>query len=298
MKKLILTAIMIFGALTGNAIAGCVGPINSDGLTFNSGDKIKLKSWKGDYLHRPDSNQGVTTWNTGIGNEWTLEVSGGVLKFKSWKGDYLHRPDSPQGVTTWNVGIGNEWAIVAVGSNISLKSWKNDYLHRPDSAQGVTTWNTGIGNEWTVEVISSGNIDPDCKEKPKNAGVSSTKLDWYNPYQPVEKAWLTKKYIGEYATKAHKILDLDVHSPFVVSMAELDGTTKNQALLVHWTDGAFCNENGCRFDIWLPNANGMFTNVKSAFGTSLGLAATRTGGMLDIVIDDQILRWNGTTYQP
>ena len=37
-------------------------------------NKIKLKSWKGDYLHRPDSPQGVTTWNTGIGNEWMVEV--------------------------------------------------------------------------------------------------------------------------------------------------------------------------------------------------------------------------------
>jgi len=30
------------------------------------GQKIKLKSWKGDYLHRPDSRQGVTTWHTEI----------------------------------------------------------------------------------------------------------------------------------------------------------------------------------------------------------------------------------------
>jgi len=35
--------------------------------------KIRLKSWKGDYLHRPDAPQGVTTWNTGIGNEWVVE---------------------------------------------------------------------------------------------------------------------------------------------------------------------------------------------------------------------------------
>ena len=37
-------------------------------------NKIKLKSWKGDYLHRPDSPPDVTTWSTGIGNEWELEV--------------------------------------------------------------------------------------------------------------------------------------------------------------------------------------------------------------------------------
>ena len=32
----------------------------------------------------------------------------GTIRLKSWKGDYLHRPDSPQGVTTWDVGVGNE----------------------------------------------------------------------------------------------------------------------------------------------------------------------------------------------
>lgn len=30
----------------------------------------------------------------------------GCIRLRSWKGDYLHRPDSPQGVTTWNTGIG------------------------------------------------------------------------------------------------------------------------------------------------------------------------------------------------
>src|SRR4051812_46962710 len=31
-----------------------------------------LKSWKGDYLHRPDSDQGVTTWDQGT---WTVEIA-------------------------------------------------------------------------------------------------------------------------------------------------------------------------------------------------------------------------------
>ncbi|MEA5607722.1 hypothetical protein, partial [Nodularia spumigena] len=67
-----------------------------------------------------------------------------------------HRPDTAQGVTTWNTGIGNEWIVESIGDNkIKLKSWKGDYLHRPDTAQGVTTWNTGIGNEWIVELIST-----------------------------------------------------------------------------------------------------------------------------------------------
>jgi hypothetical protein len=120
------------------------------------GSKIRLKSWKGDYLHRPDSNQGVTSWHTGVGNEWTVEtIDGGKIQLKSWKGDYLHRPDSNQGVTSWHTGIGNSWTAEAIdGGKIQLKSWKGDYLHRPDSNQGVTSWHTGVGNGWTIEIIS------------------------------------------------------------------------------------------------------------------------------------------------
>ena len=36
--------------------------------------KIMLKSWKGDYLHRPDGPQGVTTFDTGVGNEWIIDI--------------------------------------------------------------------------------------------------------------------------------------------------------------------------------------------------------------------------------
>lgn len=117
--------------------------------------KIRLKSWKGDYLHRPDQPQGVTTWNTGIGNEWSLiDLGNGKVSLKSWKGDYLHRVDQDQGVTTWNTGVGNEWTLESIeDGQISLKSWKNDYLHRPDKPQGVTTWNTGIGNKWIIEEV-------------------------------------------------------------------------------------------------------------------------------------------------
>ena len=107
---------------------------------------IRLKSWKGDYLHRPDSPQGVTTWNVGVGNEWRVcRGNNGAIMLRSWKGDYLHRPDSPQGVTTWSNG---EWSLEGGGSAIRLRSWKGDYLHRPDAPQGVTTWSHG---DWSVE---------------------------------------------------------------------------------------------------------------------------------------------------
>jgi hypothetical protein len=52
-----------------------------------------------------------------FGNEWILEtVEDYKFKLKSWKSDYLHRPDSEQGVTTWHSGIGNEWTVEAVES--------------------------------------------------------------------------------------------------------------------------------------------------------------------------------------
>ncbi|MGB0562192.1 MAG: RICIN domain-containing protein [Spirulinaceae cyanobacterium] len=133
-----------------------VEPSNDSSFATEICDRtISLKSWKGDYLHRPDSNQGVTTWSTGVGNQWLVEcLDDGKIQFKSWKGDYLHRPDSNQGVTTWSTGIGNHWTLEpGDDGKIQLKSWKGDYLHRPDSNQGVTTWSTGIGNHWTVEIL-------------------------------------------------------------------------------------------------------------------------------------------------
>lgn len=78
------------------------------------------------------------------------------IKLKSCKGDYLHRPDTAREVTTWDTGIGNEWILqMDENGKVTLKSWKGDYLHRPDTARGVTTWDTGVGNEWTVEVVTN-----------------------------------------------------------------------------------------------------------------------------------------------
>ncbi len=116
---------------------------------------VQLRSWTGDYLHRPDSPQGVTTWSTGIGNVWTVECpASGVIELRSWKDDYLHRPDSPQGVTTWSTGTGNVWTVEPQGlGNVMLRSWKGDYLNRPDAPQGVTTASTGSGNQWAVEIV-------------------------------------------------------------------------------------------------------------------------------------------------
>ncbi len=113
---------------------------------------IRLRSWKNDYLIRPDTPAGVGTGPTN--NVWQVGAAGGGRIFlRSWKGDYLHRPDSPPAVTTWTLTIGSEWTLEQNGATIRLRSWKGDALHRPDSPAGVTTWPVGIGNEWTVEAM-------------------------------------------------------------------------------------------------------------------------------------------------
>jgi len=49
--------------------------------------------------------QGVTTEAEGSATEWTVvPVSDASFQLKSWKGDYLHRPSTPEGVTTWSSG--------------------------------------------------------------------------------------------------------------------------------------------------------------------------------------------------
>ncbi len=119
--------------------------------------KVRIKSWKGDYLLRQNSSQGVYTGPAGFGDEWLVEAGPGeMVMLKSAKGDYLHRPDLTQGVTTWDTGVGNEWlAEVGASGEVTLKSWKGDYLHRPDSGPCATSWHTGIGNEWSLEPVDA-----------------------------------------------------------------------------------------------------------------------------------------------
>lgn len=112
-------------------------------------DTIRLKSWQGDYLHRPDGPAGVTTWPVGE-LVWGLEATeSGRFRLKSWKGDYLHRPDGPPAATTWPEGE-LEWTVEVVHGNIRLKSWKGDYLCRPDPQGWLITADSG-GIDWTVE---------------------------------------------------------------------------------------------------------------------------------------------------
>ena len=116
--------------------------------------KFMFRSWKGDYLHRPDTSSGVTFWHTGVGNEWVIEEVGDKIRFRSWKGDYLQRCESGQGVTTTHrAGPLCDWTVVTLGNSRKFKSCKGDYLNRQESSQAITTESSGHGNEWTVEVI-------------------------------------------------------------------------------------------------------------------------------------------------
>ncbi|HEX5754667.1 MAG TPA: FAD-dependent oxidoreductase [Archangium sp.] len=125
-------------------------------LVLGCGRKVRLKSWKGDYLQRPEQPQGVTTLASGAGTDWLVECQCSEEKFlfKSSKGDYLSRPDTAQGVSSASSGPGTEWAFESDGNKVRLRSWKGDYLHRPDTAQGVSTWPGGVtGNDWLVEAV-------------------------------------------------------------------------------------------------------------------------------------------------
>ncbi|WP_257459281.1 LodA/GoxA family CTQ-dependent oxidase [Archangium lipolyticum] len=117
--------------------------------------RIRLKSWKTDYLQRTDAAQGVTTSTSGAGTEWLVEwVGNNTLRLKSSKGDYLQRTDAAQGVTTGATGVNTVWIIEANTDKFTLKSSKGDCLHRPDAAPSVTTWGEGIGNLWHIEVLA------------------------------------------------------------------------------------------------------------------------------------------------
>merc|ERR1711862_114518 len=85
---------------------------------------------------------------------------GARIKLRSWKGDYLHRLDADRGVTSWSCDNCNgiQWTVERHGTEVMLKSWKGDYLHRPDSASGVTSYDCGQcwGDMWTYEEATPG----------------------------------------------------------------------------------------------------------------------------------------------
>jgi hypothetical protein len=117
---------------------------------------IRLRSWKGDYLHRPDSLQGVTTAAADDGALWRpVAGADGTLLLRSWKGDYLHRANAPEGVTTWNRGMGNHWRPEFQNGIVRLRSWKHDYLHRPEGPEGVSNWIDDPGTAWILEALAT-----------------------------------------------------------------------------------------------------------------------------------------------
>ena len=132
------------------------------GQLLTDGDIMRLKSWKGDYLNRPDTENGVTMSSTGVGTTWKVVRTDRTIQLKSWKGDFLNRPNtdiwsSLPKITTGPTGPGSSWTVTWIGNKTSFRSWKGDCLHRPASG-GVTTWHTGIGNRWSVEIIKKGEL--------------------------------------------------------------------------------------------------------------------------------------------
>jgi Group XII secretory phospholipase A2 precursor (PLA2G12) len=122
------------------------------------GRTVYLKSWKGDYLHRPDDNaQKITTWNPTFGSQWAIEcLDNGKFRFRSWKRDYLHRTsDNLQKITAWGATPGSQWDIETPDSSAALiRSWKGDYLHRPDgNVRKITTWDPTLGSQWTIYLL-------------------------------------------------------------------------------------------------------------------------------------------------
>ncbi|NEZ56013.1 LamG-like jellyroll fold domain-containing protein [Adonisia turfae] len=235
-------------------------------VTLPNNSTIKLKSWKGDYLHRPDSAQGVTSWSTGVGNEWIVEaIDNNKIKLKSWKGDYLHRPDSAQGVTTWHTGVGNEWTVEAIDNNkIKLKSWKGDYLHRPDSIQGVTSWSTGVGNEWVLETINT----------PTSESPQVLQFDGQDDYVAVAIApWETSTFSIELWAKAATISQRNYSSLF----NSWDGATPKGSFQLDILNGSY------RF--LHSNTQLLFTQVSEEW---LHLAVTYDGSTLVTYVNGEI----------
>ena len=88
-------------------LAAITSVLMSTTPTFPCGAEVQLKSWKGDYLSRPDTTtSAVTSSASGAGTRWMTECANGKVKLKSWKGDYLHRPNTVQGLTTESNGAG------------------------------------------------------------------------------------------------------------------------------------------------------------------------------------------------
>ncbi|MFM6138143.1 MAG: hypothetical protein ACKPCP_29050, partial [Sphaerospermopsis kisseleviana] len=141
-----------------------------------TGTKIQLKSWKGDYLHRPDSAQGVTSWGTGIGNEWVVEIIStsektipGVIGIgmnnqlytrKTLTSNWEHIPNSGSvlGITVMSDGT-----IVGIGMNNQLYTRKTltsnwEHIANSGSVLGIVCYSG---------VVSAPKSQPEVKPEVK-----------------------------------------------------------------------------------------------------------------------------------
>ena len=67
-------------------------------------------------MRRADTDQGITTGNNDLDNSWKIYRNGESISLKSSKGDFLHRAESGKGVTTQQTGAGNNWSVEIVAS--------------------------------------------------------------------------------------------------------------------------------------------------------------------------------------
>ncbi|MDI1429604.1 fascin domain-containing protein [Polyangium sorediatum] len=121
------------------------------------GDRVRLRSKMGDYLHRPEGPERATTWGSGIGNVWTVEcMNNGNIQLRSRLGDYLHRAGAGAYPPITTHSQQGEWTVVPTANGrFKLRSSQNDYLSRTNQNDGLLLASSGH-DEWTAEVIAMG----------------------------------------------------------------------------------------------------------------------------------------------
>lgn len=114
----------------------------------------------------------------------------------------------------------------------------------------------------------------------------------------IEKEWVTKHYVAEYARLENAILDFLQGSPGVL-IGYLPMQEPNcQVVLVRWAAKGFSNALGDSIDIWVNwlQEPGTFAIVTSVYGRTLSKASTQTNNLSDLQLDSTLLQRNGQTY--
>ena len=67
-------------------------------------------------MRRSKTDEGITTGSNDLDHSWKIDWNGKSISLKSSKGDFLHRAESGKGVTTQQTGAGNDWSVEIVAS--------------------------------------------------------------------------------------------------------------------------------------------------------------------------------------